>query len=78
MFNYKIKVKVKRLYYLLILNSYRLYVIIDFIKYYNKNKILLAILPPYLTYMLQPLDVCLFRPLVTAYSSKLSTLIDKY
>ena len=34
------------------LDSYRLYIIIEFIKFYNNNKILLAIYLPYLTYTL--------------------------
>jgi hypothetical protein len=45
----------------------------DFINYYNHNKILLAILPPYLTYTLQLLNVVMFKPLSTAYSKELTT-----
>ena len=45
----------------------------DFINYCDRNKILLAILPPYLTYTLQPLNVVMFKPLLTAYSKELTT-----
>jgi hypothetical protein len=48
-----------------------------FIDYCDKNKILLALYPPYLTYTLQPLDVCLFKPLLTAYSAALVDHMDK-
>jgi hypothetical protein len=39
-----------------------------FINYYDQNHILLAILPPHLTYRLQPLDVGLFAPLAQYYT----------
>ncbi|KAF2269598.1 hypothetical protein CC78DRAFT_453269, partial [Lojkania enalia] len=51
-FNYKTKVKARYIYRLLILDSYNSYISIDFINYYNKNKILLTIYTPYLTYIL--------------------------
>ncbi|KAJ8111880.1 hypothetical protein OPT61_g5626 [Boeremia exigua] len=47
----------------------------DFINYCNKNKILLAILPPYSTHTLQLLDVVMFKPLSTAYSKELTTYL---
>ena len=50
----------------------------DFIKYCNDNKILLAIYPPYLTYTLPPLDISIFKPLSTAYLATLANYIDKY
>ena len=43
----------------------------DFIDYCDQNKILLCILPPYSTYTLQPLNVAMFKPLLTAYSAEL-------
>ncbi|KAF2649483.1 hypothetical protein K491DRAFT_734613 [Lophiostoma macrostomum CBS 122681] len=43
----------------------------DFIDYYNHNRILLAIFPPYSTYTLQPLNVCVFKSLSAAYLNKL-------
>jgi hypothetical protein len=36
----------------------------EFINYYNDNKILLMIYPPHLTHSLQLLDVGIFSPLV--------------
>jgi hypothetical protein len=39
----------------------------DFIKYCDRNQILLVIYPPYLTYTLQPLNVVMFKPLLLAY-----------
>jgi hypothetical protein len=44
----------------------------DFINYCDQNRILLAILPSYLTYTLQPLNVAMFKPLLTAYLAELS------
>jgi hypothetical protein len=44
----------------------------DFIEYCHQNRILLAIFPPHSTHTLQPLDVVLFKPLSSAYSSELA------
>ena len=49
----------------------------EFIDYCDKNKILLALYPPHSTHTLQPLDVCLFKPLSTAYSAALANYMDK-
>ena len=43
----------------------------DFIEYCNDNKILLFVFPPHATHTLQPLDVVMFKPLATAYSTQL-------
>jgi hypothetical protein len=67
------KAKARRKYRLLILNGHGSYVTIDFINYCDYNKILLAVLPPYSTYTLQPLNVVMFKPLSTAYSKELTT-----
>jgi hypothetical protein len=56
----------------LILDSHGSHITMDFINYCNQNKILLAMLPPYLTYTLQPLNVVMFKPLLTAYSKELT------
>jgi hypothetical protein len=77
MFNRKIKIKAHRSYRLLILDSHRSYILIDFIKYYTNNRILLAIYPPHLTHTLQPLDVYIFKPLALAYSATLADFMDK-
>ena len=44
----------------------------EFIEYCSQNRILLAVFPPHSTHTLQPLDVGLFSPLSTAYSSELT------
>jgi hypothetical protein len=49
----------------------------DFIKYCNQNKILLAVYPPHSTHTLQVLDVSMFKPLSTAYSNKVSAFIER-
>jgi hypothetical protein len=60
---------------LLILDGYGSNVTNDFIDYCDDHRILLAIMPPYSTYTLQPLDVVLFKPLSTAYSNQLSSYL---
>ena len=47
----------------------------DFINYCDQNRILLAIFPPHATYMLQPLNVCVFKSLSVAYSNKLTAYL---
>jgi hypothetical protein len=49
----------------------------DFIEYCNQNKILLAVYPPHSTHTLQPLDVCMFKPLSTAYSNEVSAFMER-
>jgi hypothetical protein len=49
----------------------------DFIEYCDQNKILLAIYPPHSTHTLQPLDVCMFKPLSTAYSNEVSAFMER-
>jgi len=46
-----------------------------FINYADANRILLVVLPPYLTYRLQPLDVGLFSPLAIYYSQQIDKLL---
>jgi hypothetical protein len=59
-------------YRLLILDGHGSHVTIDFIEYCHDNKILLFVFPPHATHTLQPLDVVMFKPLATAYSTQLS------
>lgn len=47
----------------------------QFIDYCNEHNILLAILPPHSTHRLQLLDVSVFSPLATAYSSQIDDFI---
>jgi hypothetical protein len=64
--------KTRGSYRLLILDGHGSHISMDFIDYCNRNRILLAILPPHSTHTLQPLDVAMFKPLSTAYSAELS------
>jgi hypothetical protein len=49
----------------------------DFIDYCDQHKILLAIFPSHSMHMLQPLDVCMFKPLSQAYSDELSAFLKR-
>jgi hypothetical protein len=44
----------------------------DFINYYDRNRILLMVYPPHSTYILQLLDIIMFKPLSSAYSGKVA------
>ena len=65
------KAKARRSYRLLIVDGHGSYLTQDFINYYNKNWIILAVLPPHSTQTLQLLDVVCFKPLSSAYASEL-------
>ena len=71
------KAKARRSYRLLILDGHGSHITMDFIEYCDRNKILLAILPPHSTHTLQPLDVVLFKPFSSAYSAELTTYLQK-
>ncbi|KAI1517300.1 DDE-1 domain containing protein [Pyrenophora tritici-repentis] len=60
-------------YRLLLLDGHGSHVTMDFINYCNDHKILLLVFPPHATHTLQPLDVGMFKPLSTAYSTELSS-----
>jgi hypothetical protein len=47
----------------------------DFIDYCKDHRILIAVFPPHATQALQPLDVVMFKPLSTAYTTNLSTYL---
>jgi hypothetical protein len=49
----------------------------NFLKYYDQNKILLAIYLPHSTHILQPLDVVMFRPLATVYSNEVAGFMER-
>jgi hypothetical protein len=59
-------------YRLLLLDGHGSHVTMEFIEYCNDKKILLAVFPPHATHTLQPLDVCMFKPLSNAYSTQLA------
>jgi hypothetical protein len=52
------------------------YVNMEFIRAYDRLKILLLILPPHSTYRLQPLDVSCFLPLSTCYSTEINRVLN--
>jgi hypothetical protein len=71
------KEKARQSYRLLILDGHGSHVTMDFIEYCDQHKILLAIFPPHSTHRLQPLDVCMFKPLSQAYSDELSAFLER-
>jgi hypothetical protein len=65
------KKKARRKYRILILNGHSSHLTRAFIQYCDRHKILLMVFPPHSTHSLQPLDVVVFAPLLTSYSSQL-------
>ena len=63
-------------YRLLLLDGHGSHVTTEFIEYCHEHKILLAVLPPHATHTLQPLDVCMFKPLADAYSTQLQGFLQ--
>jgi len=61
---------------LLIVDGHSSYVNMEFIRTYDRLKILLLILLPHSTYRLQPLDVGCFLLLSTCYSTEINRLLD--
>jgi hypothetical protein len=76
-FDQSTKEKAGRSYQLLILDGHGSHLTMDFIKYCDQNRILLAIYPPHSTHTLQPLDVIMFKPLSSAYSSQVAGFIER-
>ena len=62
------KQKAGRAYRLLILDGHNSHINLKFIDYADRNRILIAVLPPHSTHRLQPLDVGLFSALSTYYA----------
>jgi hypothetical protein len=61
-------------YRLLILDGYKSYLNQDFKDYCLEHKILTLCIPPYLSHILQPLDVVCFSPLKRKYSQRVRDL----
>jgi DDE superfamily endonuclease len=57
-------------YRLLLLDGHESHCTLEFIEYCVKKKIILLVLPPHTTHLLQPLDVAIFQPLAKYYSSE--------
>jgi hypothetical protein len=64
-------------YRLLLVDGHSSHLTMDFIEYCNNHKILIAVYPPHSTHTLQPLDVGMFGPLSTAYSTELSLYLHR-
>jgi hypothetical protein len=62
---------------LLIVDGHGSHLTMNFINYCDEHRILLAIMLPHSTHTLQLLDVVMFKPLSTAYSSALTTHLHK-
>lgn len=62
---------------LLIVDGHGSQLTMDFIRYCDDNKILLAIFPPHSTHTLQPLDVVCFKPLSSEYKNELTERIHQ-
>jgi hypothetical protein len=67
-FDRRTKKKAQRKYRILILDGHASHLTRAFIKYCDRNKILLMVFPPHSTHSLQPLDVVMFAPLSSSYS----------
>ncbi|KAL6153674.1 hypothetical protein ACJBU6_06979 [Exserohilum turcicum] len=76
-FDRSTKAKARSSYRLLVLDGHGSHITMDFIKYCDEHKILLAVYPPHSTHTLQPLDVSMFKPLSTAYSNEVSAFMDR-
>jgi len=69
--------KAGRSYRLLIVDGHGSHITIDFLNYCDRHRILVAVFPPHSTHTLQPLDVCMFKPLSTTYSEELSAFLHR-
>ncbi|ENH64065.1 hypothetical protein FOC1_g10004332, partial [Fusarium oxysporum f. sp. cubense race 1] len=74
-FNRCINTRSVSYYRLLILNGHESHHSLDFKKYYQANKIITLYMPPYLSHLLQPLDVRCFSLLKKAYRQEIKYLI---
>ena len=69
--------KARSSYRLLILDGHGSHLTMEFLEYCDQHKILLIVLPPHSTHTLQPLDVVMFKPLSSAYSSELTNHLHR-
>ncbi|TKA61203.1 hypothetical protein B0A49_13293 [Cryomyces minteri] len=74
-FDHNTRQKAARSRRLLIVDGHNSHLNLRFIDYADRNRILLAILPPHSTHRLQPLDVGLFAPLATYYTQGIDALL---
>ncbi|KAF1934447.1 DDE-domain-containing protein, partial [Didymella exigua CBS 183.55] len=64
-------------YRLLVVDGHGSHITMEFIKYCDDHRILLAILPPHSTQTLQPLDVVCFAPLAHFYTIELTEYLQQ-
>ncbi len=62
-------------YRMLLLDGHESHCTLEFIEFAVEKKIILLVLPPHTTHLLQPLDVAIFQPLSKYYSVELETHI---
>lgn len=67
--------KARRSWRLLIVDGHGSHITWSFLKYCDRNRILVLVFPPHSTHTLQPLDVALFSPLATSYTKQLTQLL---
>lgn len=77
MFDRYTKRNARRKYRLLIVDGHGSHLTMDFIRYCDDKKILLAVFPPHSTHTLQPLDVACFKPLSSEYKNELTNGIHQ-
>ena len=65
-------------YRILIINSYKSYYLVDFQDYCKEKKIITLYMPPYLSHLLQPLDIAYFLLLKRCYSNSILALARNY
>jgi hypothetical protein len=73
-FHQATKKKARRSWLLLILDGHGSHMTMQFLSYAADKRILVMVFPSHSTYTLQPLDVGLFRPLSSYYSSQLASI----
>jgi len=68
------KAKARRSWRLLICDGHSSHLTMEFLSYATRNRILVMVFPSHSTHTLQPLDVGVFGPLSSYYSSELSRI----
>lgn len=76
-FDRETKAKARTRYRLLIVDGHGSHLTQKFLDYCLAHKILLAILPPHSTHTVQPLDVCCFKALSSAYDVALQNYMSR-
>lgn len=69
--------KARTRYRLLVVDGHRSHLTQKFLDYCRAHKIFLAILPPHSTHTVQPLDVCCFKALSSAYDVALQNYMSR-